>query len=63
MKIPVTDDQGKFSPISSVQTLDAVTRTYQEQWPIAMDGDGESRESLPSARINIGTQLYDIKYS
>ena len=46
MDTPVLVDQQKITFISSVWTLDAVKRTYQEQWPIEIDGKSDSRESM-----------------
>ena len=53
------DQSAKLNLISSVQTLYAIYRTYQERWLIWMDGERESRESMLLAllddvgRINI----------
>ena len=38
MDVPVLDDKQRFAYVSSVQTLDAVKKTCQEQWRIGMDG-------------------------
>ena len=35
-----------------LQTLDAVQRANQEQWPIGMDGNRESKESVLSAYLD-----------
>ena len=45
-------DQQELAFISSVQTLDAVYKTYQEQWPIGVDDQRESRESTLLAYID-----------
>ena len=34
------------SNVSSVQALDATLRTYQDRWPIGMDGEKVSTESM-----------------
>ena len=44
-------DKQKVKFISSVQTLDAIKRTYREQLPIRTDGKRESRESVVSVYL------------
>ena len=48
MDTPVLSIQLKLIFISSVWTLDAVEKTYQEQWRIVR----ESKESMLLARLN-----------
>ena len=45
---PVLADQQRLIYISFVPTLDAVSRTYKEQWPIRSNGEKESREYILS---------------
>ena len=46
MDTPVLTDQQKLIFISSVQTLDAVERTYQKWWLIGTNDKKESKESV-----------------
>ena len=41
MDTPVLADQHKFTFISSMGTLEAVLKIYQEQWLIGMDGKSQ----------------------
>ena len=43
MDTPVFIEPQRSSYISPVQTLDAVKKSYQEQWPIGMDGERDSK--------------------
>ena len=50
MDAPLLSDQQNLTFISSMQTLDAVWRTYQEQWLRGTDGKRESIESVLCVR-------------
>ena len=39
-------------PMTNFHPLNAVYRTYQEQWPIGMDVERESMESIPSESLD-----------
>ena len=52
MDTPVLTKQQRLIYISSVQTLDAVKRTYQERWQIGMDVERVSRESVLSTQLD-----------
>ena len=45
-KTSMLANQQKLTFISSMQTLGAIYKTYQEWWPIGADGERESRESM-----------------
>ena len=48
----VTFSQGLLHMDSSVKTLDAINRIYQEWCPIELDGERESRESILLAQLD-----------
>ena len=50
LDVPVVFDQQIY--ISSVSTLDAVKKTYQERWTIGTDGENVSKNSELSARLH-----------
>ena len=45
----LNDQQKKLTFINSVQTLDAIYRTYQKSWLIGMDSKREWKEFMPLA--------------
>ena len=58
----VLANQQKLTVISSLQTLDTVKRTCQEQWLIGTDSKRESRESLLSAHLDEDETQYQVTY-
>ena len=63
---PILADKHELTFISFVQTLDAIKKTYKEWWPIGMNDERESRESMLLACIEDNEELlfnlfiYDI---
>ena len=52
MDISVLANQQRLTFISSVRTLDTVNSTYEEIWPIEMDSERESKESVLMTRFD-----------
>ena len=51
--LPVLADRQRFTCISSMRTLDAVLKTYQEKWMIGTDDENESRNSVLSVQLDL----------
>ena len=62
MNILVLANQQKLRLTRSVQTPDAVKRTYREWWPLSMDGMRVSRKYLLSAFLMMIMILTKVRY-
>ena len=50
----------KLTFISSVQTLDAIKKTYKEQWPIGTDHEREQKKSMQLLCPDDEAKLYKL---
>ena len=58
MDTPVLADQQGLTYISSVRTLDATWKTFQEHWTIGTNGEKESASSVQLARRDDDDNIY-----
>ena len=60
MDTPASADQQSLTYISFVRTLDAVKRNCQELKAFNICGDGESKESMLSAQLDVDDNIYTV---